>query len=222
MSNIYDYGVNGSFPSRVGGTGTTPKYFPRLIGINGTIIGSAGLGGVSGSSVAAPLFGTAPANPSANSAVGSLYLPAQNDSNGQQLEVLASGAILSDNPDPSSTVTIQLYVVTGSLNAPVYTSIATTGAITPNFLVEPWSLEANLMGVSTLGANGFMIGSYQAAHRGSFTAPVVTSTTISGLDFLNGNPALQQGAVCGFVVGVTFGTSDALNGALLHEFTIES
>lgn len=222
MSNIYDFGVNGSLPSKVGGLGATVKYFPRLLGVNGTSIGSAGLGGVSGSSVAAPLFGTSPATPSSSSAVGALYLPAQNDSNGQQISVIASGSIASDNPDPSSTVTVQLYVVTGSLLKPTYTSIATTGAITPNYIVEPWGLEANLLGVSVNGANGLLVGSYSATKNGSITAPTTVTTVVTGLDFNAGNPALQQGAVLGFVIGVTFGTTDANNGASLYEFTIES
>ncbi len=95
MSNIYDFGVNGLFPSKVGGTGTAKKYFPRLLGITGTTIGASGLGGVSGSSVAAPLFGSAPATPSASNAVGALFLPAQNTNNGQQMDFLVTGNLKS-------------------------------------------------------------------------------------------------------------------------------
>jgi len=223
MSNIYDFGVNGAQPSKVGGTGSgTPKYLPRLLGVNGTSIGSAGLGGVSGSVIAAPLFGTSPATPSANSAVGALYLPAQNVNNGQQIEILATGSFGSDTGDPSGSVTVALYGVTGALLAPVYTELATTTAFVENVLgVNSWAIAADLYGDS---GSGILGGSYSAYINGALnnSTPKTTDNTISGLNFLTGNPSLQQGAVLAFVVGVTFGTSNATNTASLFEFTIES
>lgn len=161
MSNVLDFSVNGSFASKVGGTGATVKYFPRLLGINGTTIGSAGLGGVSGSSVAAPLFGTSPATPSSTSAIGALFLPAQNVFNGQQFNVLATGSFGNDTGDPSGTVTVQLYVVTGTLTAPIYTSVATTSTMTPSGfgIVNSWALDVNLYGDS---GSGMLGGSYIA------------------------------------------------------------
>jgi hypothetical protein len=151
-----------------------------------------------------------------------LFLPAQNVFNGQQFNVLASGTIGSDNPDPSSTVTFNLYAVTGKILTPTYTIVATTGAITPNYVVEPWAISAELVGASVNGANGLLIGNYQASKNAGVTAPTTVTNVITGLDFNAGNPALQQGAVLGFVVGVLFGTTDALNNATLFEFTIES
>jgi hypothetical protein len=223
MSNIYDYGVNGLFPSKVGGTGVAVKYFPRLVGISGTTIGSAGLGGVSGSSVSAPLFGTSPSTPSATSAVGALYLPAQSTNNGQLLNIIVVGSFGNDTGDPSGTVNVKLYGVTGKLLAPVYTALASTGAVTPSALgiVNSWALSVELYGDS---GSGILGGSYAAYQNGALVNSTVksTDTTISGLDFLNGNAALQQGAVLGFVVGVTFGTSDASNTASMFEFAIES
>jgi hypothetical protein len=195
---VLDFQVSGSFQSKVGGAGTTVKYFPRPIG---------------------PSIGVAPSTPSSTSA---LLLPAQNVFNGQQFTILASGTFGSDSGDPSGTVLVQLYAVTGSKSAPVYTSIATTATIVPFFPSEPWAIEANLIGASNNGANGLLLGNYTAVQRISFTAPVVTTSAISGLDFNAGNPLLAQGAVLGFVVGVTFGTSDATNTASLTEFTIES
>ena len=223
MSNIYDFGVNGSFASKVGGTGVAVKYFPRLLGINGTTIGSAGLGGVSGSAVAAPLFGNAPATPSATSAIGALYLPAQNTNNAQQLNILATGTFGNDTGDPSGNVTVKLYGVTGKLGAPTYTALASTGALTPSALgiVNSWALSVEVYGDS---GSGILGGSYSAYQNGALvnSTPKSTDTTISGLDFLNGNANLQQGAVLGFVIGVTFGTSDASNTASLFQFGIES
>lgn len=206
MSNVLDFGVNGQFASKVGGTGTTVKYFPRPLG---------------------PSIGVAPSTPSVTSAVGALLLPAANVFNGQQFNVLASGTFGSDSGDPSATVTVTLSAVTGSVLAPVYTPIATTIGIVPFFPSEPWALDVSLVGSSqpagvNSGANGILIGNYQASARLSVTAPTILTTIVSGLDFSKGNPLLAQGAVLGFVVGVTFGTSDATNTASLNEFTIES
>jgi|SRR5579859_458107 len=201
MSNVLDFGVNGQFGSKVGGLGTSVKYFPRPLG---------------------PSIGVAPATPSSTSAVGALFLPAQNVFNGQQFNVAASGSFGSDSGDPSGTVTVQLYAVTGSLSSPTYTSIATTGAMTPFYAIQPWGINAELVGASVNGANGLLIGAYQGFLRGSVVAPTTVTSIVTGLDFNAGNPALQQGAVLGFVIGATFGTSDATNTATLNEFTVES
>ena len=201
MSNVLDFQVSGSSPSSVGGLGTSVKYFPRLLG---------------------PSIGVAPSTPSSSSAAGALMLPAQNVFNGQQFNVLASGSITDAAGDPSSTVTIQLFAVTGTFAVPVYTSLATTGAITVSYPNEPWALNAELVGVSVSGANGLLIGNYQALKNGSVTAPTTVTSVVTSLDFNAGNPLLQQGAVLGFVVGATFGTTYAGNIARLNEFTIES
>ena len=225
MSNTLDFSANGILGSKVGGTGTTIKYFPRLVGISGTTIGSAGLGGVSGSSVAAPLFGTAPSTPSTTSAVGALFVPAASVYNGQQINVLVSGNVGSDTGDPSGTVNIQLQVVTGSLLAPTYTTICSTSALALTFAsAEPWFIEANLIGDT---ASGILVGNYTAMlgntlHTTSGTvAAAPLDNVVAGLNYSTGNPLLQQGAVFGLVVGVTFGTSDASNKASLFEFTVE-
>lgn len=202
MSNVLDFQVSGAFPSKVGGTGTTVKYFPRPIG---------------------PSIGVAPSTPSSTSPVGALLLPAANVFNGQQFTVLASGTFGSDTGDPSGTVTVALYAVTGSVSSPTYTSIATTPAAVPFYANEPWALEAELVGASISGANGLLIGSYTSYNRiGLNSTPATVSSIITGLDFNAGNPSLAQGAVLGFVVGVTFGTTDASNKAQLTQFTIES
>jgi len=107
MSNILDFGVNGSFGSKVGGTGILVKYFPRPLG---------------------PSIGVAPLTPSATSAVGALLIPGGNVLNGQQFDVLATGSYGSDTGDPSGTVQVALYAVTGSLTVPVYTVLGQTTA----------------------------------------------------------------------------------------------
>jgi hypothetical protein len=221
MSNVLDFGVNGQLASKVGGTGTSIKYFPRLVGITGTLIGSAGLGGVSGSGVAGPLFNNAPSTPSTTSAVGSLFLPAANVYNAQQLNLIASGTTGADTGDPSANVTISVQAVTGSLTAPVYTTIASAGGGTLGFPqgLEPWTFDIILIGDS---GSGLLTGFYSSILGATVKTPALLDNLVFGLNFASGNPALQQGAVLGFVVGVTFGTSDASNKASLTEFTIES
>jgi hypothetical protein len=201
MSNVLDFQVNGSSSSVVGGLGTAVKYFPRLLG---------------------PSIGVAPTTPSSTSAAGSLMLPAGNVFNGQEFQVIAAGSFGSDTGDPSGTVTVQLYAVTGSFASPTYTSIATTGAMTPYYTIQPWSIRATLVGASKSGANGLLIGNYASSLRGSVIANTTVTAIVTGLDFNVGNPSLQQGAVLGFVMGATFGTTDGSNLAYLNEFTIES
>lgn len=202
MSNVLDFSVNGVFPSKVGGTGTAVKYFPRPLG---------------------PSIGVAPLTPSATSAVGALFIPGGNVYNAQQINVLATGTFGNDTGDPSGTVLIKLYAVTGSLTAPTYTALAATATMTPSALgiVNNWAIDAILYGD---GASGILGGSFSAYQNGQLSGSANQNSlaTISGLDFNLGNSKLGQGAVLGLVVGVTFGTSDASNTASLYEFTIES
>jgi len=225
MSNTLDFSVNGQLASKVGGTGTTIKYFPRLVGISGTTIGSAGLGGVSGSSVVGPLYGNSPSTPSSTSAVGALFIPAANVYNGQQMNIVISGNVGSDTGDPSGTVNVQVQAVTGALLAPTYTTIASTSALALTFAsAEPWLFDITMIGDTS---SGILVGNYTSMlgntlHTTSGTvAAAALDNVIAKLDFANGNPALQQGAVFGLVVGVTFGTSDASNKATLSQFTVE-
>lgn len=214
MSNVLDFGVNGFNPSTVGGTGTAIKYFPRPL----PGFANQGQGGPGNAF---------PATPSTTSAVGALWLPAQNVFNGQQLSLLASGNVGSDTGDPSGTVNIQVQAVTGTLSAPVYTTLGSTSALAPTYpAAEPWLIQMELVGDDT---SGLLVGYYTAmlanvVHTTSgTTGAVAIDNTITGLKFNAGaGLALQQGAVLGFVVGVTFGTSDASNKAKLFEFTIES
>jgi uncharacterized protein (UPF0264 family) len=108
------------------------------------------------------------------------------------------------------------------LASPTYTALTNNSAITPTIPNEPWGISLNLVGASVNGANGLLVGSYELYKNGAVTAPTTVTNVISALDFNAGNVLLQRGAVLGFVVGVTFGTSDASNTASLTQFTIES
>ena len=201
MSSPLDFfGVNGLNPVKVGGSGATVKYFPRLLGSS---------------------IGAVPVTPSSTSAVGSLFVPAGGVYNSQQLEVLATGTFGNDTGDPSGTVNIKLYVVTGTTAAPIYTAVASTGALTPSAigLVNSWALDVKLFGAD---AGGILGGGYSAYQNGALanSTPKSTDTTVSGISFNAGNSGLGQGAAFGLVVGVTFGTTDASNTASMFQFSV--
>jgi hypothetical protein len=218
MAQNYDFGVSGLFPSKVGGTGALVKYFPRLLG---------------------PSIGASPATPSATNATGALFIPPASVLNGQLFNVLAAGEFGNDTGDPSAQVTINLYAVTpnattGSYTVnPVYTIMATTGAVTPSALgiVNTWAIKAQLYG-STL--SGIVGGSYMAYQNGAIAnaTPKTSTNTLSGINFAGGSvPASLSSATggpgavgaqapFGLVVGVIFATSDASNAAAMYEFAL--
>jgi hypothetical protein len=209
MSNILDFQVSRVAPSKVGGIGTSVKYFPRPFGSSLT----SGL----------------PSTPSATNPTGALWVPVGPQFDGQQFSVLASGSFGTDSGDPSGTVTVKLYAVTGTLASPTYTALASTGAVEAGISAPlPWALDVTLLGDNN---SGFLTGYYSAlasgANGGSISglansSPKVVDNIISGLNFVSGNPALQQGAVFGLVVGVTFGTTDTSNTATMTQFSVES
>ena len=199
MSTVLDFQVNGLNPSIVGGTGMSVKYFQRLLGAS---------------------IGVQGTNISSTNAAGALFLPAGNVYNGQILDVYAAGSFGSDTGDPSGTVTVKLYAVTGTAASPIYTALASTTAFVPTFAAaESFAIKATLFGNTKSGVLG---GSYAAYVQGALnnSTPKTSDAVITGLDFGAGNPSLQQGAVLGFVMGVTFGTSDASNTASLTQFQI--
>ena len=200
MSTTLDFQVNGLNPSKVGGTGQTVKYFQRILGTNGPNSGPN-------------------TNISATNAAGALFLPASGVFEGQLFEIVAAGNYGPDSPgDSSGTVQIDLFAVTGSASSPTYTSIASTGAVTPAYSAGPWAIKASLSGDSV---SGLLQGVYTAVVDGALKSSTpAASVVVSGLNFLAGNAALRQGAVMGFVVGATFGTSNAVNAAAMYQFQI--
>jgi hypothetical protein len=204
--SVLDFGVRGLAPSTVGGTGTTVKYFPRPYG---------------------PSIGVAPLTPSTVNPTGALFIPSAGVFNGQQIPVLVSGSVGPGVADPSSAATVQLYVVTGSLTAPVYTSVATTGSITDNYNAIPFGFNVTLLGDSL---SGLLVGQYTVYQAGAITAPTTLTTNVAGINFngdgtgLNGagNQGLGKGIAFGLVVGATFTTSNATNLATLTQFQIGS
>lgn len=192
MAVLNDFQVNGLFPSILGGSTTAQLYFPRLLGSS---------------------IGVQSVAPSATSAAGQLVVPGFSELNGQLFSVKAAGNFGSDTGDASGTVTISLFANTGSVTSPVYTSIATTGAVVPGFAsAEPWALNVSMQGDTLSGLCG---GSYTAYVGGQKTGTAGQNTTVAlnGINFGNAIPF-------GLVVGVKFGTADASNKASLYQFQI--
>ena len=214
MFIIQDFGVNGQFPSTVGGTGTAIKYFGR------------------NAAFAAGATWTSPATPSSTNANGALIVPADNKLNGQLLEVVASGAFLPSSAITSSeTVKVELYAVTGTLTSPTYTRLAGIGAFAPGVdgIWYNFSFDVTLQGNNDSGIVG---GSYTAVVNNSFSnsggtnAQVALDNSLTGIVFgqsgtVNAVPGALGGPF-GLVVGVTFSQSDAGNKGKLYDFSISA
>jgi len=210
MVSIQDFGVSGKFPSTVGGTGTSVKYFPRNVAYN-----------------AGATWVASPATPSSTSAVGCMLVPSEGKLDGQIFSIKAAGDFTQAAAESSSEVTVALYAVTGGFNtgygsgvAPTYTQLAVTAAYAnPAYGVAyPWSIECVLQGSTKSGIVG---GRYIPMVAGVLGTTATTSNVLTGINFLTGNSNLAN-APFGLVVGVTFGQSFAANAANLYEFNIEA
>lgn len=190
---LNDFQVNGLNPSKVGGTGTTIKYFPRPVGVGST-------------------FNTPSTAPSATSAAGQLVIPGFSELNGQCFSVWAAGTVGNDTGDPSGTYDVTLYANTGTVTAPNYIVLATTGIFTPTVPgTQSWSMRVNLEGDSASGLCG---GDYATYINGVKQGTPPTSTAVlSGINFGAAIPF-------GLVIGVQFGTSDPSNAAGLYQFQV--
>jgi hypothetical protein len=209
MFLVQDFGVNGAFPSTVGGTGTSVKYFGR------------------NAAFAAGATWTSPATPSSTNANGAMIVPADLKLNGQLMEIVASGAFLPSSAITSSeTVTVTVYAVTGTLTSPTYTAIADSTAFAPGVdgIWYNFSFDILLQGSNDSGIVG---GVYSAVVNNTVERNnVAISNSLTGISFGNltnanaGAPSL--GGPFGLVVGVTFSQSDAKNSAKLYEFSISA
>jgi hypothetical protein len=210
MTVINDFGVNGLFPSVVGGTGATVKYFPRLLGTS---------------------IGVQSVAPSATNAAGQLVPNGISILNGQNFNVLVGGNVTSGVSDSSVTIEAALYANTGSVAAPVYVKLATTGAVTAPLANTSFNfnLYVELFGTTASG----VVRGWQRSIMGTTQNTLAALTNnLSGINF-NSNvgtiPASSTGGTgtaggnatpFGLVVGVTFGSSDAGNLANLNQFQV--
>lgn len=202
---IQDFGVNGSFPATVGGTGATIKYFGRNV-----------------ANAAGATWSPAPLTPSSTSAVGALWVPGDNKLNGQEFVVKAVGSIFAGASAGSETILVGIYAVTGTASSPTYTLLCTGTSYAPpvDGVYANFDLGLRLFGTTDSG----IVGGVQRAviNNTVETAEAAAAASLTGINFASGNAALQQGAPFGLVVGVTFSVSNAANLAKLYQFSIEA
>jgi hypothetical protein len=204
MSVIADFGVNARFPSKVGGTGTTVKYFPRLLGSS---------------------IGAVPATPSATNPAGMLLLPGDDKLNATQFDVVATGVQGNDSGDPSQAVNIILYAVTGTLTAPIYTQLYDADSTVPGNAsgFNSWAITCHLYGDTLSGIVG---GKGESYINGILDGPDTVDNRLSGINFNSGNLAFGSGGGSGIpfglVVGVQFAFSDPTNSASLYQFQVQA
>ena len=206
MSVVANWQINGANPSTVGGTGIAAKYWTYPSG-NFT----------SGVSV----------SPSASSAVGQLPVRGDNQFNGQRFTIAAAGDFEVGNGGACPSVTIDIQANTGTTIAPIYTTIATSGAITAQTntnLLYPWFVGITLVGTTgagTLsGTQTWSVDNTVSVNNGPLT------NVLAGLNF---NPTQQVPAVngqpyspvFGLVARITFSVSEPGNKANLYMFQVE-
>ena len=192
MSVINDFLVNGLNPSTVGGSGTTVKYFPRLLGSS---------------------IGVESVAPSASSAAGQLVVNGNNALNGQWFNVLVGVGITGGAADSSVTAKVSLYANTAALGAaPSYTEIATTGLFTQPLELTEYEVGLKVSLFGTTGS-GIVRGIQSGVYGANNLAAGALTNNLSGINFGSQAPF-------GLVVGVTFSSSDASNSAKLYQFQI--
>lgn len=197
MQVITGYQVNGSVPATVGGTGTAVKYFPFVPG---------------------PSIGVNRTTPSSSSSNGQLKVPGNNRLNGQKFQIDVSGYITTGSGIACPNVTVALYAQTNIQtdgHNPVYTAIATTGAVAAGALVnEPFNIKLEAEGDSVSGmVQGVQTDLYAGILRNS--SPKAIENLLANINFNADVPF-------GLVVGVTFSVSSADNLGVLTQFTLAS
>lgn len=229
MSVIAAYEVSVGFPSIVGGTGTTLKYFGQnppaslwntgVTGVNAPqTSNNFGLGFTPSSTNASgqlQIF-TGSGNPAgvsfAASQVGSGKLI------GNRFRVYASGEASSAAAVPTITPIIQLNK--GTIVSPTYVTLAGNVASAALVVNQPvsWSLACDLeLGPSAAAIHGYQKFTFvSSAGTATNSAAEALITPVTGLTLTN-----PQGlAGFGLVVGITFSASDATNTASLYEFKV--
>jgi hypothetical protein len=208
---IEQYQVSVAYPAVVGGTGTAIKYFssnpPQSLW-------NSGVSGVNAPVTSTQLGGT----PSSSSALGQMSFDSvAYKLQGGRFRFYASGTAVSGT---TSTFTPTVQINTGTITTPSYATLL--GGTASNAFVASvnvgWMAWADLYfdpASGTLGGSTnyqFDNGAGGGTDSHSYGN---TLTTITGL--VGGGLYATQ---FGFVVGATFGTSNASNSASLYQFAV--
>lgn len=217
MGVIERYQVSAAAPSTVGGTGTTIKYFssnpPQSLW-------NSGVTGVSAPISSAQLGGT----PSSSSALGQLSFDSvASKIVGGRFRIYATGNATATGT-PTVTATVQIN--TGTIASPSYATFL--GGVASNAVVTTvpiqWFIAGDLTFDSVSGTlGGFMKYGYLNGAGGG-TDKIVAESSTGGTSPVVTVTGLTAGGLYatqfGFVVGVTFSTSNAANTSNLTEFSI--
>lgn len=210
MGVIAQFQISASNPTTVSGIGTGIKYFGS--GPTASLLWNAGAKGVNSHvDSSTPLIGTTgQLSPAVN---GKLF--------GGRFRIYASGVASSAT---TPTITPVVSINTNTISFPGYSTLlggVPSAALTANLSVS-WSIAGDLfMDPNNGTVSGFHKYTYQAAFPGTLSTQVaeapINTAVIPPVIQSPGNPGLS---VVGFVVGITFGTSDISNSASLYEFKI--
>lgn len=201
MNVFSDAQVRGFAPALVGGTGTTTKVFPSTLG-PGFNNGSANLGLAPNGFVTDPV--TVPTAAS-GTAAASLLLPGTGQYEQQQIEVRAGGFVYVHGTSPTVNFVFQKGTsLTASSNTTMATLASAQSLTTAAYY--PWAFRCVLLADALSGI--MQIGNATFICNGVSGSLTLTNLTSVNLTTTNVN----------FVIGVTFGVSDALNVGALGQF----
>jgi hypothetical protein len=185
-------GIGPYTPQIVGGTGTTAKIFPNLLANTSGIPTTFGSGS------------PAPTSPIAASAV---TIPGTGQYEQQQIAVAAAGYVFVHGTSPTINIVFQQGT---SLTPGSNTTMATLSSVQSltTAATYPWAFNCRLQGDSVSGVLQIMSANFYCnGVAGSFTLTDLTGVNLTTTGYF-------------FVLGVTFGVSDALNKAALSQFSL--
>ena len=204
MQVFSDAGVRGFAPSLVGGTGgtTTPKMFPSTLG-PGFNNGAANLGLPPNGFVVNPV--TVPTAAS-GTAAALVTIPGTGQYEQCDISVRAGGFVFMHGTSPTLNFVFQQgKSLTSSSNSTALATLASPQSLTTG-AYYPWQFKCSLFADALSGV--MQIGNATFVCNG--VSGSLTLTDLTGVNLTTTNYT--------FVIGVTFGVSDALNVGALGQF----
>lgn len=195
MNVFSNSGVGPYTPSLVGGTLTTAKIFPSLLG-PGFNNGGGNLGG--GTTVPTPTTGTPAAT---------VQIRGTGEYEQQQIDLRAGGYIFVHGTSPTVNF---LFQQGSSFTSGSNTTMATlaSGQSLSTGATYPWFFKATLQGDSVSGVMQIQNGVFSC----NGVSGSLTLTDLTGINLTTTN--------YNFVIGVSFSVSDSLNKAAMSQFVL--